>query len=133
MTEPHTLSAGDWMTFFATLIAIAALLATAYWLLRRMHGAGGRRKNGRRIDVLDSAMLGPRQRLLLVRAADKEVLIGISGESLTPLLTWSAAELASRRSSSDTGEEEVAEPPTMSGQSFKRIFARMQPATGARS
>lgn len=126
MSEPHALSAADWATFVATFIVLAALLAAAYWLLLRMRAAGGRRGAGRRIEILESAMLGPRQRLLLVRAADKEVLIGVSGQSLTHLVTWDAAELAARQSASSDGAVDDVAPLTMSGQSFKRMFERIQ-------
>ena len=125
MAQPHPLSAADWMTFIASFVVLAALLAAAYWLLLRTRAAVGRRGAGKRIEILESAMLGPRQRLLLVRAIDKEVLIGVSGQSLTPLVTWDAAALASRQSSSPGGSD-VAAPLSMSGRSFKRIFERIQ-------
>lgn len=126
MAQPHPLSAADWATFVATFVVIAALLVAAYWLLLRMRAAGGRRGGGKRMEIIESAMLGPRQRLLLVRAADKEVLIGVSGQSLTHLATWDAAELASRPSASSGDGGDTSAPLTMSGQSFKHMFERIQ-------
>lgn len=126
MAQPHPLSAADWATFVATFVFLAALLAAAYWLLLRTRAASRRRGAGKRIEILESAMLGPRQRLLLVRAVDKEVLIGVSGQSLTHLATWDAAELASRPSAFSDDDGNAVAPLTMSGQSFKRMFERIQ-------
>lgn len=126
MTQPHPLSAADWATFAATFVVLVALLAAAYWLQHRTRAASGRRGAGKRIEILESAMLSPRQRLLLVRAVDKEVLIGMSGQSLAHLATWDAAELASRPSASSDDRGYAVAPMTMSGQSFKRMFERIQ-------
>ena len=126
MAHPLPLSAADWATFVATFVVLAALLAAAYWLLRRTRAVGSRRGAGKRIEILESAMLGPRQRLLLVRAVDKEVLIGMSGQSLAHLATWDAAELASRPSASSDDRGDAMAPLAMSGQSFKRMFDRIR-------
>jgi hypothetical protein len=64
--------------------AVAALLAVAYWIARRLpqlrQGAGGRGR-GSRLAVVDSVPLDARRRLMLVRRDAVEHLILIGGPS----------------------------------------------------
>lgn len=69
-----------------SLIAIVALILAISWVLKRLKLAGPRGRG--EISVLDQLTLGPRERILLVRVGDSQVLLGIGAGTLvclTPL------------------------------------------------
>ena len=69
-----------------SLIAIIALIFAISWVLKRFKLAGPRGHG--EISVLDELTLGPRERILLIRVGDSQVLIGIGAGTvvgLTPL------------------------------------------------
>jgi flagellar protein FliO/FliZ len=69
-----------------SLLAIVALILAISWVLKRLKLAGPRGRGD--IAVLDELALGPRERILLVRVGDSQVLIGIGAGTvvgLTPL------------------------------------------------
>ncbi len=69
-----------------SLIAIVALILAISWVLKRLKLAGPHGRGG--ISVLDQLTLGPRERILLVRVGDSQVLLGIGAGTLvclTPL------------------------------------------------
>jgi len=81
---PLSVSAAAQLTL--SLLAIIALILAISWVLKRFKLAGPRGRG--EISVLDELALGPRERILLIRVGDSQVLIGIGGGSvvgLTPL------------------------------------------------
>jgi flagellar protein FliO/FliZ len=69
-----------------SLIAIVALILALSWVLKRFKLAGPRGRGG--MAVLDEVAVGPRERIVLVRVGDSQVLIGIGAGGvvgLTPL------------------------------------------------
>jgi flagellar protein FliO/FliZ len=69
-----------------SLAAIIALIIAISWVLKRLK-MGGPRGRGE-IAVLDELALGPRERIVLVRVGESQVLLGIGAGGvvgLTPL------------------------------------------------
>ena len=69
-----------------SLLAIVALIVAISWALKRLKLAGPRGSGA--IAVLDELSVGPRDRIVLVRVGESQVLIGISAAgmvALTPL------------------------------------------------
>jgi flagellar protein FliO/FliZ len=69
-----------------SLLAIVALILAIGWVLKRLRLAGPRGRGD--LSVLDELALGPRERILLIRVGDAQVLIGIGAGTvvgLTPL------------------------------------------------
>jgi len=82
------LSAGSLAQLTLSLLAIIALIIAVSWLLKRLKiaGPGGRGD----IAVIDQLGLGPRERIVLVRVGDHQVLVGVGASgivALTPLAT----------------------------------------------
>ena len=57
---------------------------------RRVQGV--RSKSTGSLKILDSAMLGPKERLVLVQVADKSVLLGMNANCITKLTEMPAVE-----------------------------------------
>ena len=89
MMQPASpLSAGSLAQLTLSLIAIVALILALSWALKRLK-IGAPRSRGD-MAVLDQLALGPRERIVLVRVGDSQVLLGIAAGSvvnLTPLAT----------------------------------------------
>lgn len=74
---------GDYMRLGLTLLFIVGLIFACGWLVRRM--AGGSGFNNRHIKVLSVMPLGTREKLMLVKAADETLLIGVTAQSISTL------------------------------------------------
>jgi flagellar protein FliO/FliZ len=71
------------------LLAIVALIAGLAWLGKRMRGFGaaGSRE---RIQILGNQSLGPKERCVLVRVGDTDILLGVAAGSVRPLHVFPA-------------------------------------------
>lgn len=79
---------GAWEVLLG-LVVVVALIVIAGWLLRRVYPgvAGGTGQ----LRVLATLPLGPRERLLLVDAAGKQLLLGVTAQQVTTLHTFDEA------------------------------------------
>ena len=80
------LSVGSVAQLALSLAAIVAFILALSWVLKRLK-LGTSRSRGD-IAILDQLALGPRERIVLVRVGDSQVLLGVgtgSVVSLTPL------------------------------------------------
>jgi flagellar protein FliO/FliZ len=71
-----------------SLVAIVALIFAISWVMKRMRLAGPRGRG--EILVLDELAVGPRERIMLIRVGDSQVLVGVGASgmvALTPLAT----------------------------------------------
>jgi flagellar protein FliO/FliZ len=89
MAQPASpLSVGSLMQLSLSLIAIVALILAIGWVLKRFKLAAPRSSGDSA--VLDELSVGPRERVVLVRVGDAQVLLGVSAAgivALTPLST----------------------------------------------
>jgi flagellar protein FliO/FliZ len=89
MMQPASpLSVGSLAQLTLSLIAIVALILALSWVLKRLKVGAARSRGG--MAVLDELALGPRERIVLVRVGDSQVLLGVAAGSvvsLTPLAT----------------------------------------------
>jgi len=80
------LSAGSLAQLTLSLLFIVGLIFAISWLLKRFRIAV---PNGRgEMSVLDEVAVGPRERVVLIRVGDAQVLIGVGASgvvALTPL------------------------------------------------
>lgn len=110
---PQTPPQLDFVSLGGNFLLVLALLVAVLWLLRRMQGFKGLdglqgltslqalRPSARRLAVLESLSVGPRQRIALVRVDDREVLIGLSPAGFTLLQSPRPEPMASSPESSE--------------------------------
>ncbi len=77
------LSVGSMAQLTLSLIAIVALILAISWVLKRLKLAGPRSSG--EITVIDQLSVGPRERIVLVRVGESQVLVGIGAQGLVPL------------------------------------------------
>lgn len=71
-----------------SLLAVLLLIFCLAWLVRRV-GQGRYLKPGL-IQILGGVSLGPKSRVVLLQVEDKRLLLGVTPENITPLLTVSS-------------------------------------------
>ncbi len=80
----------DGWSFAVSLAIMLALLGALLYLAKRIQGRGLPGLPARRLRILESASLGPRQKLVLLRFRDQEILVGVSAQQITTLATFAA-------------------------------------------
>jgi flagellar protein FliO/FliZ len=77
------LSVGSLTQLTLSLIAIVALIFALGWVLKRFKLTAPR--GSLDSEVLDQLALGPRERILLLRIGDAQVLVGVGAGGIVPL------------------------------------------------
>ena len=71
---------------------VIGLLLALLWALKKIQSQGGLKKRAEdsRIKILETASVGARQKVMLVRFDDQDVLLGITPTEIRPLHVMSA-------------------------------------------
>ena len=77
------------MEITLTLLIVVGFLAGLAWFARRMRG-GFSRGGGSRIQVLGAQSLGPKERAVLVRVGDTDILVGVAANNVNTLHVFPA-------------------------------------------
>jgi len=93
----------QWLSLVASFALVLVLLLGTLWVLRRIGAAGLRSQAGRRLVVVESLWLGNRQRVVLLRVDDREVLLGVSAQGISRLdAPAGGSDRAAERTGSDS-------------------------------
>lgn len=101
----------DGWSFATSFALVLALLGALLFVLRRMQQRGLPGLQGlarRRIRILESAAVGPRQRVVLLRVKDQDILVGVSSQQITTLATFAADPHETMQHESHSGRQEGA-------------------------
>jgi flagellar protein FliO/FliZ len=80
---------GDWLQYLLSFALVIGLLLSLLWILRKLQNSSSvMRKSDRRLQTLETLSVGPRQKIMLIRVDDREVLIGITAHQMTALSPW---------------------------------------------
>jgi flagellar protein FliO/FliZ len=71
-----------------SLVAIVALIFVLSWVLKRFKLAGPRGRG--EISVIDELAVGPRERIMLIRVGQSQVLVGVGATGLVGLTPLAA-------------------------------------------
>ena len=83
---------GDWLQYLFSFVFVIGLLLALLWSLRKLqNGSPLLRKSSQRLQTLETLSVGPRQKIMLIRVDDREVLVGITAQHMTVLNPWPAA------------------------------------------
>ncbi len=77
------LSVGSLAQLTLSLMAIVALILAISWALKRLKLA--RPRGSGEIAVIDELSVGPRDRIVLLRVGESQVLVGVGAAGLVPL------------------------------------------------
>ena len=79
----------DLFRMFGSFALVLALMAGLLWALRRLQSRMNSQNAGRRLQILESVSVGPRQKIALVRVGEHEVMVGITASQISALAQWS--------------------------------------------
>lgn len=82
-SSPMPGGSSDYLKLSLTLIFIVGLILACGWLVRRMSGGAG--FNHRHMKVLSVLPLGSREKLMLVKAGEEYLLLGVTPHSINTL------------------------------------------------
>jgi flagellar biosynthetic protein FliO len=77
----------EWSGFIGTFCLVLVLLGFVLLLLRRGISAGASSPEPR-IEVLETRVIGNRQRLVLVKVDGREALVGVTPQAISSLMSW---------------------------------------------
>ena len=72
------ITSADVFRMLGSLALVIALLVALLWALRKLQGKMNGHNTGRRLQIIESLSVGPRQKVALIRVGEREVLVGIS-------------------------------------------------------
>ena len=78
----------DILRIIGSLILVFGLMGALLWGLKRMQMKIGTPMPGRRLHLLETVSVGPRQKIALLRIDTREVLVGLSPGQMTALGQW---------------------------------------------
>jgi flagellar protein FliO/FliZ len=77
------LSAGSMAQLFLSLLLVVGLIVAISWMLKRFRLAAPRGRGA--MHVIDELALGPRERIVLVRIGEAQVLLGVGAAGVVAL------------------------------------------------
>jgi flagellar protein FliO/FliZ len=80
--------AGDILSVGASLILVVAAIVLCGWLYSRSQGL--RVRGGGIIDIIATQALGPKERILLIEVADKQLVVGVTATQVSTLHVFDA-------------------------------------------
>lgn len=82
----------NWLSFAFSFTIVLALLGVVLFLMKKMQNGNLLGIPQRRIRLLETFATGPRQKLILVRVRDQEILIGLTAQEMTTLASFTVPE-----------------------------------------
>ena len=78
----------EWLSFAASFAIVLSLLDALLFLLKKMQSGNLLGMSARKIRILETFSTGPRQKLVLLRVKDQDILVGITVQTMTTLATF---------------------------------------------
>jgi flagellar protein FliO/FliZ len=103
----------NWLYVAMNFAIVLALLGGVLYVLKRMQGGNLLGMPARKIKVIEMVSVAPRQKVVLLRVKDQDVLIGVSPQQINAIATFpvSADELqteANPATATDEGNNSLA-------------------------
>ena len=100
----------DWLSFIASFTVVLVLLGLVLFALKKMQNGGLPGMSPRRIRILDTISIGPRQKIILLRVKDEDILVGVTAQQINTLAGFplSSEEMAADQVSATASSEPSA-------------------------
>jgi len=120
-----SLHLSDWLSFAASFAAVLAVMAVLLFALKKIQTGNLLGLPKRRMRVLETLSAGPRQRVVLLRVKNQDVLIGITPQGMSLLTTFDLTEAELAES------DAAAEPVVQSAAPLSQRFADLLKSVSA--
>jgi flagellar protein FliO/FliZ len=88
MGRTSVLGPMEWMSFGLSFLLVLLTIGALYFLFLRFGLGAMPVKTERRMKVVETLAVGPRQKIVLLRVAGREVLVGVSAQQMHALADW---------------------------------------------
>jgi flagellar protein FliO/FliZ len=78
----------DWFRYAISLGVVFTLLIGLLWLLKSMKNIQRKSNSDKKILLVETINIGPRQKLSLIRVGSNQILVGITANQFTALGSW---------------------------------------------
>ncbi len=112
----------NWLSFTFSFAVVLALLGALLFMLKKMQNANLLGLGQRRIRVLETLATGPRQKIILLRVNNQEVLVGVTVQSMNTLATFDLSEEEAGHGSATAGTEGAMTPSSPLAQRFAELL-----------
>ena len=123
-----SLHMSDWLSFAASFAAVLAVMAVLLFALKKIQTSNLLGLPKRRMQVLETLSAGPRQRVVLLRVKNQDVLIGITPQGMSLLTTF---ELTEEELAELNAKSAAAEPVVQSAAPLAQRFADLLKSASA--
>jgi flagellar protein FliO/FliZ len=102
--------ATDWLSFIASFAVVLVLLGVVLVGLKKMQNGSLLGMSPRKIRILDTVSIGPRQKIILLRVKDEDILVGVTVQQINTLAGFplTADEIAADNASQAAPNEPAA-------------------------
>lgn len=77
---------GDWLQYLFSFVFVIGLLLALLWTLRKLqNGSLIPRKTAQRLQILETLSVGPRQKIMLLRLDERDIMVGVTAQQMTLL------------------------------------------------
>jgi flagellar protein FliO/FliZ len=122
----------DLLGLASSFLLVIGLLAVLLFALKRMQGLSGGARQERQIEHLETMSAGARQKIVLIRVKNKELLVGISVGQMCTLAEWTRKDDAKFDESSLTlsTDTQPAQQQASGPMSFRSAFSKVVTGSG---
>ena len=121
MTNPGQLGPMEWMSFGLSFAFVLLTIGALYFLFHRFVLGTMPRRAEPRIKVLETLAVGPRQKIVLLRLGQREVLVGVTAQQMSALSEW-PVDPATLAATTTVGESLAAQGAAGAQKSLRNIF-----------
>jgi flagellar biogenesis protein FliO len=86
-TTPSPVALVDWLSMGMSFLAVLAIVALIYFFGKRF-AARGLRRPERNMTIVETMAIDSRQRIVLMRVREREVMVGITQHGMAALAEW---------------------------------------------
>ena len=122
----------DLLGLASSFLLVIGLLAVLLFALKRMQGLSGGARQERQIEHLETMSAGARQKIVLIRVKNKELLVGISVGQMCTLAEWTRKDDAKFDESSLalSTDAQPAQQQASGPMSFRSAFSKVVTGSG---
>ena len=114
----------EWLSMMGSFLIVLVLLVVTLIAIKKMGPKMGI-AGSKRLQLLEIQNLGGRQKLVLIRVNNEQVLVGVSGQSITKLGQFSHSDIGSLGAHEDVNGTDVFNSEIVSKEGFKQILSRV--------
>lgn len=78
----------DWFRYAISIVVVFVLLIGLLWLLKSMKNIQKKGNLNKKLQLVETINIGPRQKISLIRVGSNHVLVGITPNQFTALGSW---------------------------------------------